>query len=268
MRSFATTILIAYCALVLFVDHAAAAPKTLLLLGQKPDGHPPGTHEYLPGQRIIAKLLSSVPDLKIEIESADEPWNAGPDKIRQADGVVLFLSEGGRWASSEPRRLDALMQLAAKGGGFVGIHWGIGCKPVEPIEAYLKLVGGCHGGPDRKFQVVDAEVRAADAQHPIAQGLAPFSIHEEFYYKLKLNPASTLKPLLQAQIDGNWETVSWTWERAGGGRSFGFTGLHFHDNWQRPEYRRLIAQGVLWTLSLPVPAAGLKLDLSPDDLKP
>ncbi|MCH2602004.1 MAG: hypothetical protein MKZ76_03400 [Pedosphaera sp.] len=26
----------------------SGAPKQLLVLGQKPDGHPPGTHEYMP----------------------------------------------------------------------------------------------------------------------------------------------------------------------------------------------------------------------------
>ena len=46
-------------------------------------------------------------------------------------------------------------------------------------------------------------------------------------------------------------------EREGGGRSFGFSGLHFHENWQIPEYRRLVAQGVLWTLDLPIPKDGI-----------
>ena len=38
----------------------SAEPKKLLLLGQKPDGHPPGTHEYMPGMRLLAKCLSSI----------------------------------------------------------------------------------------------------------------------------------------------------------------------------------------------------------------
>ena len=35
-----------------------AVPKQLLVLGQKPDGHPPGTHEYMPGARIVKALMS------------------------------------------------------------------------------------------------------------------------------------------------------------------------------------------------------------------
>ena len=34
-----------------------AGPKQLLVLGQKPDGHPPGTHEYMPGAGVVAALM-------------------------------------------------------------------------------------------------------------------------------------------------------------------------------------------------------------------
>ena len=62
------------------------------------------------------------------------------------------------------------------------------------------------------------------------------------------------------KIEDREETVAWAWERPEGGRSFGFSGLHFHDNWRLPEYRRLVTQGVLWTLKLPVPAEGVAID--------
>jgi len=64
-------------------------------------------------------------------------------------------------------------------------------------------------------------------------------------------------PMLQVEIDGKLETVAWAWERPDGGRSFGFSGLHFHENWQVPEYRRLIAQAVMWTNRITIPKDGL-----------
>jgi hypothetical protein len=70
-----------------------------------------------------------------------------------------------------------------------------------------------------------------------------------------------LTPILQADIDGAKHTVSWAWQRPDGGRSFGFSGLHFHDNWQKPEYRRLVTQAVLWTLDLPAPEGGVNVDV-------
>ena len=73
--------------------------------------------------------------------------------------------------------------------------------------------------------------------------------------------------LLTARIDDDDEVVCWSWERPDGGRSFGFVGLHFHSNWQRPEYRRLAVQGVLWTLGFPVPKNGVNIDMDAKTLE-
>ena len=74
-------------------------------------------------------------------------------------------------------------------------------------------------------------------------------------------------PIWQVRIDQQAETVGWSWERPDGGRSFGFSGLHFHDNWKLPEYRRLVTQGVLWTMNGPIPPAGVPVDVSAADLQ-
>jgi type 1 glutamine amidotransferase len=100
---------------------------------------------------------------------------------------------------------------------------------------------------------VETELRIADPAHPVAAGLENFRLRDEFYYQLKLvGPPQGVRSLLEAAIDGRAETVAWTWERPDGGRSFGFTGLHFHENWNLPQYRKLVAGAVLWTLDLPV----------------
>ena len=52
-----------------------------------------------------------------------------------------------------------------------------------------------------------------------------------------------------------------------GGRSFGFSGLHFHENWRVPEYRRILTQGILWTVKLPIPEKGLPVDVKDEELK-
>jgi hypothetical protein len=69
-------------------------------------------------------------------------------------------------------------------------------------------------------------------------------------------PGVSLRPVLQAMIDGQAETVAWAWDRPDGGRSFGFSGLHFDDNWRLAPYRTLLVNGVLWTMGLPVGAGG------------
>jgi type 1 glutamine amidotransferase len=249
-------------------DGFAEAPKKLLLLDQNPDGHPPQTHEYRAGTRVLAKCLKHAEGLEATIVHADGPWNNGPELVERADGIVLFLSEGARWLTRDPRRLDAFRKLASHRGGLVVLHWGMGTREAKPIPDILQLFGGCHGGPDRKYIETETDVHVADPRHPIVSGVNDFHARDEFYYRLKfVKPDDRVQPLLQISIDGRKETVAWAWQRPNGGRSFGFSGLHFHENWRHESYRRLVAQAVLWSLGLPIPAEGLAVPITPDDLK-
>jgi type 1 glutamine amidotransferase len=245
----------------------AESPKRVLLIGQGPDGHPPRTHEYVAGLKVLAKCLQQVRGLELATARADEPWAHGPRLLQQADGVVIFLAEGAKWTQNDPRRREALAKLASRRGGIVALHWGIGTKDAKPIDPFLQLVGGCHGGPDRKYKVFEADAQVADSEHPIARGIKDFKVRDEFYYRLKfVKPEGAVRPVLRVAVDGRPETVAWSWQRPDGGRSFGFSGLHFHDNWRLPAYRRLVAQGVLWTLDLPIPEKGLAVDVTDEDL--
>jgi type 1 glutamine amidotransferase len=246
----------------------AAGKKKVLLLGQGPDGHPKETHEYMAGVRILARLLARLPDLEVQVTRADGAWKEGPKLLERADAVVLFLSEGARWIDADAGRRKAFANLADRRTGLVALHWAIGTREAKPIEGFLRLLGGCHGGPDRKYAVVEVEAHVADAKHPIARGIEKFRVKDEFYYRLKfVKPAGSIRPLLLVPIDGKEETVAWSWERPKGGRSFGFSGLHFHANWRLPAYRRLVAQAVLWTLDLPIPQTGLDVTIPAEELR-
>ncbi|MBP86549.1 MAG: hypothetical protein CMJ64_07530 [Planctomycetaceae bacterium] len=243
-------------------DDESTKPKRVLLLSQAPDGHPAGTHEYHAGMRVLATCLKYVPGVQVKHVHADGDWPEGPELIRDADGVVLFVSEGAKWIHQDPRRLAAFAELAGRGGGFVCLHWGMGARDAKYIDGFLKLFGGCHGGPDRKYKVVDTELSVAQTDHPVTFGIGDIKLHEEFYYKLKfVDAGDNLKPVLKAEIDGTVETVAWAWQRGDGGRSFGFSGGHFHENWKREEYRRVMSQAVLWTLAIPVPKHGLDVKI-------
>jgi type 1 glutamine amidotransferase len=243
-------------------------PVKLLLIGSGPDGHPAQTHEYMAGLKILAKCLKDVPGLEITTVRAEEPWRDGPELIARADGVVLFLSEGARWMNHDPKRREALAKMAARGGGITVLHWAMGTKDAKYIDGCLQLLGGCHGGPDRKYKILETDATIADRQHPITVGIKDFRVRDEFYYRLKFAKADKdIQPLLRVTIDGQPETVAWCWERSDHGRSFGFSGLHFHDNWRLIEYRRLAAQGVLWTLKKPIPKDGLRVEVTEENLK-
>ena len=246
----------------------AETKKKVLLVSQGPDGHPAETHEYVAGLRVLARCLEPIAGLEVTSVRADGAWKEGPELIGRSDCVVLYLAEGAKWMQADAARQKALAKLAARGGGIVALHWALGTRDAKPIAEFLKLTGGCHDGPDRKYQVVETKAEVADSKHPIMTGIAGFQVKDEFYYRLKfVKPEGSVKPLLQVTIEGKKETVAWAWQRPDKGRSFGFSGLHFHANWRLTEYRRLVAQGVLWTLKLPIPKDGLAVKVQEKDLK-
>jgi type 1 glutamine amidotransferase len=240
------------------ISAADARPKRLLIVGQGPDGHPPATHEFMAGARVLAELLKPWKEVQATVVNADEPWIDGPKLINQADGIVLLVTQGAQWMQLEPQRHTALKRLAARGGAIAALHWSVGAKDAKYIQGQLDLLGATRGGPQRKYLVLATELKRVVPAHPILTGIGDIKVYDEIYYALDRVPG--IQPLFTARIDGRDEMAAWSWERPDGGRSFGFVGLHFHSNWQMPEYRRFVVQGVLWSLKLPIPA-GVKVDI-------
>jgi PelA/Pel-15E family pectate lyase len=122
-------------------------------------------------------------------------------------------------------------------------------QPAPPIRVLLK------------HKVLDTAVSLPSPAHPAVRRLSPFEVREEFYFALKRHPEAQLTPLLTIPVDRRTEMVCWAWERPDGGRSFGFSGGHFHALWARPEYRRLAAQGLLWTIGREGAAARIAMNV-------
>ncbi len=242
-----------------------AEPKRILLIGQGPDGHPPKTHEFMAGVRVLEALLAPFPEVKTTAVKAEGAWSEGPGLIDKADGVVLLVSQGAKWMQEDKERYAAFQRLLARKGGLVALHWSIGAQDGQYIAGQLSLLGGTRGGPQRKYKVLETDVHRLAPEHPVLSGISDFRINDEFYYHLDLQPKDTpgFTPLLSARVDDNDETVCWGWERADGGRAFGYVGFHFHANWQRVEYRRLATNAVLWSVGLPVPKDGAKVEVDP-----
>lgn len=270
--------------LTVFPNAHAGETHSLLLIYQGPDGHPASTHEYKAGLRVLEGCLQGIPNLEIQSVAGNGDWAQGPEILAEADAAVLFVSQGAKWIADHPRLQDAFSQLAQRGGGLGALHWATGTKSAEPIAGFVYLFGGCHGGPDRKYTVVETDFAPATPGHVILRGVEPLRVSDEFYYRLKF-PLRTstddgdegksygqasdeqlaavgIQPLIKVDIGGDPYTVAWAWERPDGGRSFGFTGLHFHKNWQLDSYRRLVAQATLWSLGLPIPAGGIDVAVS------
>ena len=128
--------------------------------------------------------------------------------------------------------------------------------------------------------------------HPIAQGVTPFSINDEWYYHMRfVNELAGVTPILTdlpptdslTRDDGphsnnrfvraavlerkERQHVAWANERPDGGRGFGFTGGHYHWNWGNSNFRTLVLNAIAWTAHVDIPADGVtSKDLTVDDL--
>ena len=63
------------------------------------------------------------------------------------------------------------------------------------------------------------------------------------------------------------EAMMWAVERANGGRGFGFTGGHFHDNWGNPDFRKTVLNALVWLTQAEVPLTGIESKVDPADLE-
>jgi type 1 glutamine amidotransferase len=238
-------------ALLLSVPVLASDTKRLLIVGQGPDGHPPTTHEFMAGAHVLSELLKPFPAVQTTVVDASE--------------IAMFISEGSMWMQKDAERYSALKRLAARGGAIIAIHWSVGAKDAQYIQGQLDLLGATRGGEQRKYQKLEVDLKKPDPQHPILRGIGDMKVYDEFYYALDQVPG--IHPLITANIDGKDETAVWSWERKEGGRSFGFVMLHYHSNWQREDYRRMVVQGVLWTLKQNIPEGGVKVDIDSKKLE-
>ena len=250
---------------LLSVSTFAADAKRLLIVGQGPDGHPPTTHEFMPGAKVLAELLKPFGSIKTTVVDASEPWAGGDKQIDDCDALAMFVSEGSMWMQKDAARWAAIKRLAARGGAIVAIHWSVGAKDAQYIPGQLELLGATRGGEQRKYTKIGVDLKKADAAHPILRGIPDMKVYDEFYYALDQHP--DIHPLITANIEGKDETAVWTLERKDGGRSFGFVMLHYHSNWQREDYRRMVVQGVLWSLKQGIPEGGVKADIDSKKLE-
>jgi hypothetical protein len=183
--------------------------------------------------------------------------------FNDASSIVFYTDGGGKQAfMTSPARIARMQALVDRGVGLVMIHQAVDFLDENGDQAlswlggvYLKSVSG-RGHWDSKH--VDFP------QHPITRGVTAWSINDGWLNKLKfVGDMKGITPLVwsgkeyagsRAGLDG--DVVAWAYERPGGGRSFGFTGLDAHSAWKLAGMRQLVVNGVLWSAGVDIPEKG------------
>ena len=258
---------------------AAIAPKRIVFIAGKPS-HAYGDHEHYAGSRILADVVQKTdPNAKCEV--IRNGWPQDDSVLDTADTIVIY-SDGGKGHPSLAH-LDRLKKQMDRGAGLVCIHYAVEVPTDHGGPEFLSWLGGYFETDwsvnphwDAKFDNLP--------KHPITSGVKPFTTRDEWYFHMRfpegmkgvtpilsaVPPASTMdrpdgahsgNPTVRKEVArGDLQHVAWATERPDGGRSFGFTGGHFHWNWGRTEPTKLVANAILWSAHMPVPEAGATVE--------
>jgi len=251
--------------------------KIVLLAGKK--SHGPvgnGIHDYGWSVQLLKVMLdsSNVKD-RVKVEIHLDGWPRDPKTLEDADTIMVISDgrDGDRYEESpflaSEERVRFMQQQMKRGCGFLTFHF----STFAP-EKYGRQVLDWSGGyfqweTDGKRQwysaikTTEVEVQLGSANHPIARGLKPFTMREEFYYNLRFKPKDeTVKPIwVVPALKGrnpDGDIVAWARQREDGGRGFGTSCGHFYDNWKQEQFRKLILNALVWTAKLNVPEGGVE----------
>ena len=264
-----------------------AADKTIVLIAGKPS-HGPGEHEHNAGLLLFQKCLASVPGIKVvEISGG---WPTNDAVLNDAASVVIYSDGGGGHPALQGDHLKTLGALMEKGTGLACIHYAVEPTLAKGEREFLSWLGGCFEINWSVNPTWEASFTSLP-DHPIARGVQPFALRDEWYFHMRfvdgmkgvtpiftaIPPLSTMSrpdgphegnPAVRAAVAaGEPQIVAWAFENAYGGRGFGFTGGHYHQNWGDANMRKLVLNAILWTAKVEVPKAGVVSEITATDLE-
>ncbi len=294
------------CPLVLAALVALALPalaktpdgrQKLVFIAGKPS-HPPRMHEFNAGVQLLTKCLASVPGLKTEVVL--NGWPADEKVFEGADAVVFYMDGGPKHEVVQENgvRIPKVEEWVKRGVGIGCMHYGVEVVADQAGAQFQRWIGG-HYENSYSCNPMWEPSFASFPEHAITRGVKPFQIHDEWYFNMrfadsftadgakesggvKFTPILVAKPSDQVRggpyvypkgpyphiqaASGRPEAMMWAVERPDGGRGFGFTGGHFHDNWSNNDFRKTVLNALVWVAKAEVPADGIASSVTPADL--
>ena len=298
MKSFALIVLTVIAASL--TDASALDPggaHKLVLVAGKPS-HPPRMHEFNAGVQLLAKCLANVPGLKTEVVL--NGWPTDEKVFEGADAVVFYMDGGPKHEIVQDggARIPKIEAWVKRGVGIGCMHYGVEVVADQAGDQFKRWIGG-HYENAYSCNPIWEPTFASFLPHPITRGVKPFQIKDEWYFNMRFADSFTadgakesdgvkFTPILFAKpgdevrngpyvapkgpyphiqaASGRTEAMMWAVERPDGGRGFGFTGGHFHDNWGNNDFRKTVLNALVWVAKGEVPAEGISSSVTPSDL--
>ncbi len=267
-------------------EQAGAKKKIVFVAGRA--SHAPGEHEHRAGCMLLAEHLNKS-GLPVEAVVVTNGWPEDKSVFDGASAVIIYSDGGGGHPAMQ--QLADLRKMAEAGVGIGCIHYAVEIPKGEPGDAFLDLIGGYFETDWSVNPHWDASFKLP--QHEITRGVNDFDIRDEWYYHMRfrkdmegvtpilsdLPPGDSLSrpdgahsgnPHVREAVLERKEPqhVMWAFERPenlGGGRGFGFTGGHFHKNWQHDDHRRVVLNAAVWIAGLEIPEEGVSSETPTDE---
>lgn len=284
---------------------SADESKKLVIVAGKPS-HPPGMHEFNAGVSLLVKCLDSVAG--VEAIPVLNGWPEDESVFDGADAIVFYMDGRGKHeiVQEDGRRLKLIDQWVAEGVSVGFMHYSVEVLPEQAGSEMMRWIGG-HYENSHSCNPIWEPVFAVFPDHPITSGVKPFRINDEWYFNIRFvadivgnepkeigetkfqpillaTPSAEVRggpyvhpkgPFAHIQASaGRAEAMMWAIERPDGGRGFGFTGGHFHDNWGNDDYRKVVLNALVWAAKAEVPENGVESNVTAEmldqnlDLKP
>ena len=245
---------------------AATPPPrlTIVLIGGDKQGYPQYEHDYPDGILAIERLIKGSPQLQAldpVIKAFPAGFPSDLSQIADADVVVLYFGVDYRPPRmtnplENPARLAAMEQLMAKGAGLIALHQASTVADQTSPVPFADWLGAIRFGmADRTTEIAPIEV--SGGTNPVANGLKAFDYLDEFYPTMTFSKTTKVTPILTAKVHIQTRNnkpvfeepaadhiVAWAAERPNGGRSFGFTGVHYLATFDQPEIRTILLNAI------------------------
>jgi len=259
--------------------------KIVLVAGKQ--SHGPGDHEFNAGVQLLDKCLKN--EKSVLSTFYLNGWPADESAFDNADAILFYMDGGANHPVIQGDRISIIDKLAEKGVGLGFAHYAVEVPAGKAGEAFKRWIGGHY---EHQFSVnpMWAPEYKSFPEHPVARGVKPFSVTDEWYFNMRWQEdTKTLTHILVdkpsddvrdgpyvhprgpydhiKEAGGRPETMMWTFERANGGRGFGFTGGHKHKNWGDDSFRKVVLNALVWIAKAEVPSNGVESSLSEEDLK-
>lgn len=264
----------------------AAESKKLVLVAGTPS-HGPGAHEFNAGTQLLAKCLKEFPGLELSVNL--NGWPKSEKVFDGAAGILIYADGGKGHPAVQGNRLELLGGLMKKGVGLMCAHYGVEVEKDKGGPEFVDWIGGYYETAWSCNPIWRPEFKEFP-QHPIANGLKPFSAEDEWYFNMRFRPEMKgVTGILTAipsdkvrdgpyvypkgpykhiqEAKGRPEHMMWAAERDDGGRGVGFTGGHFHNNWKNDNFRKAVLNALVWICKLDVPKDGVESSVSDEEIK-